>query len=410
MGAVALVGGGRAVLVGGGGTLAGESNSPPEDPGHSPTTGAGPPPGAGRNSTLAESQRGGVGAHPSPLDGQRPDGAPTFGPPHVEEVGTSSGTMVGGISAGLGSSRQVDALSLEEEKRQRRDLQREFGATPEDVARAQWQSSTRDHWSLDPPSAAGGAGPSLNGVGGAATHGLSRSAADTARLRHLAQVFRDAADEASTATSDGTQIPRRGAAVASALAAAQGPSPMWASAGETEAAGHGSDTPGGTALGEGRAAPGSALTVAATRAGRPSRSRSRKAAARRPPREGARREQHWRRHSRRDKAPPLSGPSSSTESEHSPSGSTSDPIGTDSTKGSRSSTFPANRGSDHGALSRRRRARGADKRPQRALVQEALRAFRREQREDTVVGPRFKGLLSPDWYRLAQRAGRLHLL
>jgi len=51
----------------------------------------------------------------------------------------------------------------------------------------------------------------------------------------------------------------------------------------------------------------------------------------------------------------------------------------------------------------------ADKRPHRALVKEALRAFRREQREDTVVEPRFKGLLSPERYRLAQRGGRIHL-
>jgi len=42
-------------------------------------------------------------------------------------------------------------------------------------------------------------------------------------------------------------------------------------------------------------------------------------------------------------------------------------------------------------------------------VQEALRAFRQEQREDTVVVPRFKGLLSPAWYRLALRGGRTHL-
>ena len=39
---------------------------------------------------------------------------------------------------------------------------------------------------------------------------------------------------------------------------------------------------------------------------------------------------------------------------------------------------------------------------------EALRASRREQREDTVVDPRFKGLLSPARYRLALRGGRLH--
>ena len=42
-------------------------------------------------------------------------------------------------------------------------------------------------------------------------------------------------------------------------------------------------------------------------------------------------------------------------------------------------------------------------------MQEALRAFRREQREHTVVDPRFKGLLSAERYRIAQRGGRLHL-
>jgi len=105
LGAAALVGGGRAVTPGGGGTMAGESNSPPEDPGRTPTTGACPPLGVGRTSTLAESQRGTVGAHLSPLAGQRPDEAPPFGPPWVEAVGSASGSMVGGIPAGLGSSR-----------------------------------------------------------------------------------------------------------------------------------------------------------------------------------------------------------------------------------------------------------------------------------------------------------------
>jgi len=175
---------------------------------------------------LAESQRGGAGAHPSPLNGQRPDGAPPFGPPRVAAVGSSSGSPGGGIPTGPGSSRSVDALSLEEEERQRRDFQRAFGVTPEVVARAQWQRSTRDHSSLDPPTAAGGSGPSLHWVGGAATHGLSRPAADTARLRQVAQVFRDAEEEASTAASDGTPAPGRSASVASALAAAQGPSPL----------------------------------------------------------------------------------------------------------------------------------------------------------------------------------------
>jgi len=81
----------------------------------------------------------------------------------------------------------------------------------------------------------------------------------------------------------------------------------------------------------------------------------------------------------------------------------------DLTKRSRSSTSISDSGSDHGALSRRRRARAAHKRPQRALVQEALRTLRQEQRKDTVVDPRFKVLLSPARYRLAQRGVRLHL-
>jgi len=38
-----------------------------------------------------------------------------------------------------------------------------------------------------------------------------------------------------------------------------------------------------------------------------------------------------------------------------------------------------------------------------------LRAFRREQRDDTVFDPRFKGLLLPERYRIAQRGSRLHI-
>jgi len=105
LGAVALVEGGRAVPAGGGGTVVGESKSLPEDPGRTTTTGARPPPGAERTSTLAESQRGGVGAHPTPLDGQRPDRAPTFGQPRVGAVGSSSGTTAAGNPDGLGSIR-----------------------------------------------------------------------------------------------------------------------------------------------------------------------------------------------------------------------------------------------------------------------------------------------------------------
>jgi len=231
LGTVAPVGGERAVPVGGGGTVAGESNFPPEDPGRTPTTGARPPPGAGRTSTLMEPQAGGAGVHPFPLDGQRLEGAPPFGPPHVDAMGRSSGTLVGGTPTGRGPRRPVDALSPEEDERQRRELQRAFGVTPEEVARARWQRTTRDHWSLDAPSGTGGSGPSLQGIGGAAAPGPPRSVADPGHLRHLAQVFRDAAEEASTAASDETPVPGRGAAVALALAAAQGTSPGTASAG-----------------------------------------------------------------------------------------------------------------------------------------------------------------------------------
>jgi len=116
LGVLALVGGGRAVPVGGGGTVAGESISPPEDADRTPTTGARPPPGAGRTCTLAEAQRGGVGAHPSPLDGQRPAGAPPFDPPRVEGAGSSAGTWSGGTPAGLGPIRPTKELSLEEDE------------------------------------------------------------------------------------------------------------------------------------------------------------------------------------------------------------------------------------------------------------------------------------------------------
>ena len=114
LGAVARVVGGRAVPGAGGGTVAGESNCLPEDPGRTPTTEARRPPGAGRKSTLAESQRGGVGVHRSPLDGQCPAGAPPFGPPRVGAVGSLSGTMVSGMPAGRRSSRPMDAYTIPE--------------------------------------------------------------------------------------------------------------------------------------------------------------------------------------------------------------------------------------------------------------------------------------------------------
>jgi len=303
----------------------------------------------------------------------------------------------------------MDALPLEEDERQRRELQRAFGVTPEEVARARWQRTTRDHWSLDAPSATGGSGPSLQGIGGAAAPGPPRSVADPGHLRHLAQVFRDAAEEASTAASDGTPVPGRGAAVALALAAAQGPSPGTASAGGPAPPEPGSGTSRERTRTGGTTRTGAALTVNASPGARPARSRSRRGAERRhlkaAPSKGHRR----RRHARRAPSPPSSGPPSSTESDDSPSSSSSAASRAESTDSSDGSTSSSATGSDPGATRRRRRARAADKRPHRALVQEALRAFRREQREDTVVDPRFKGLLSPEWYRLAQRGGRLHL-
>jgi len=93
----------------------------------------------------------------------------------------------------------MDALSPGEAERQRRESQRPFGVTPEEVAVARWQRTTRDHLSLDAPSGTGGSGPSLEGVGGAAASGPPRAAADPGHLRHFSQVLRDAAEEASTA-------------------------------------------------------------------------------------------------------------------------------------------------------------------------------------------------------------------
>jgi len=184
---------------------------------------------------------------------------------------------------------------------------------------------------------------------------------------------------------------------------------MSASAGEAVAQGQASDTSGGVPPGEGRAVTGFALTEGATRAARPKRSRSRQAAGRRLPTEGPRPDNSRRRPSRRDKSAPSSGPFSSTKSQHSPSVSATDPSGTDSTGRSRGLTASVDSGCDHVAIRCRRRARGSDKLPQRTLVQGALCAFQREQWEETVENPRFKGLLSPKRYRIAQRGGRRHL-
>ena len=236
---------------------------------------------------------------------------------------------------------------------------------------------------------------------------MSRPATNTGHLRHLAQVFRDAAEEASTAAFDGALVPSRSAAVAMALNAAEGPSPASAGASAPALPGPGPGTSGGRPPAGGLGIKGSTLTVAASRADRPTRAQSQWAAVRRRPKEVSTRRNRRRRRSRRDASPPSSGPPSSTDSEPSPSDSSPDSSGADWRDSSRSSTSASASGSDPGATRRRRRARVADKRPQRALVQEALRAVRQEQREDTVVDPRFKGLLSAQRYRLGQRGVHL---
>jgi len=255
----------------------------------------------------------------------------------------------------------------------------------------------------------GGSRPSLQGVGGATTSGLPRAAVDSGHLRHLAQVFPDAAKEAATAASDGTPVPGRGAAVASDLAAAQGPSGGPPRAGVPAPPEAGSGTSEERPRTGGVAGMGLALTMAASPAACPARPWSQKAAERRRPKAVPSSGHRRRRHARRASSPPILGPPLSTENDERPPGSSSDLSGADSTDSSNGSTSSSATGRDPGATRRPRRARAADKQPQRALVQEALRAFRREQREDTVVIPRFKGLLSAEKNRLAQRGGRLHL-
>jgi len=202
----------------------------------------------------------------------------------------------------------MDALSPEEDERQRRESQRAFGVTPEEVARARWQRTTRDHWSLDAPSGAGGSLPSLQGVGGAAAPGPPRAAADPGHLRHLAQVFREAAEDASTEASDGTPVSKRGAAVALALAAAQGPYSGTASAGGLALPEPGTGTSVERPRTGGATRTGSALTVTVSPAARPARPWSRRGAERRHlkavPSKGHRR----RRHARRARSPSSSGP------------------------------------------------------------------------------------------------------
>jgi len=232
--------------------------------------------------------------------------------------------------------------------------------------------------------------------------------ADTKCLRHLDQVFRDAAGEAATVASDGTPVPGHSAAVASALEAAQGPFLRSASAGETIAPGPGSDTPENAPRGESRAVTGSASTVGASRSARPTRAWSRQAAERPRRTEGSCADYRRRRNARRDGSPASSGPSLLPESDHSPSGASSDPGGTEAIDNSHGVTSFAATGSDDGATSRRRLARGARKRPQRAMLQEALRSLRRVQRDDTVVDPRLKELLSLERFRPAQKGGRQH--
>ena len=221
----------------------------------------------------------------------------------------------------------MDALSPEEDERQRRESQQAFGVTPVEVARARWQRTTRDHWSLDAPSVTGGSGPSLQRVDGAAAPGLPLAAADPGHLRHLAHVFRDAAEEASTAASDGTPVPGRGAAVALALAASQGPSLGTASAGGPAPPEPGSGTSGERPQTGGDTQTGSALTVTASPAARPARPRSRRGAECRHPKAVRSKGHRRRRNARRAASPPSSGPLSSTESYESPSNSSSAPRG-----------------------------------------------------------------------------------
>jgi len=79
---------------------------------------------------------------------------------------------------------------------------------------------------------------------------------------NLAQVFRDAAEEASTAASDGTPVPARSAAVSMALAAAQGPSPASAGASAPAQPGPGSGASGGRPPAGDPCTTGPTLTVA----------------------------------------------------------------------------------------------------------------------------------------------------
>jgi len=57
----------------------------------------------------------------------------------------SSDPAAGGTLGGLGSRRQMGAQLLVEEERQRRELQRAFGVSADEVARAQWQRATPEH-------------------------------------------------------------------------------------------------------------------------------------------------------------------------------------------------------------------------------------------------------------------------
>lgn len=84
-------------------------------------------------------------------------------------------------------------------------------------------SGNASRWILG-PWIPGGSGPSLHRVGRAAAPGLSRTTVDTGSLRYLAQVFRDAAEVASTAAFDETPVLGRTTAVALAFVAAKGPS------------------------------------------------------------------------------------------------------------------------------------------------------------------------------------------
>jgi len=68
----------------------------------------------------------------------------------VKELGSLWGSVAGGTPDCLGSRSPVDALSLEEEERLRRELQQAFGVTPQDVAQHRGRTSPEHRGSVLP--------------------------------------------------------------------------------------------------------------------------------------------------------------------------------------------------------------------------------------------------------------------